>query len=245
MPSEGLGTVTGALDFRAASQTILHHLHAGHPMSAWCVTRVVGDDYVVLSSTGDAAPREGERYEWNGSLCSAMVSGDGPRVAPRLTDVPVYDGTGFADVARVASYLGVPLVGRDGVVAGTLCAVHTEPQQNALYDVLPVVELQAQLLSSILAAELEVASERRRAERAELVSMIDPLTGAANRRGWEALLAAEEERCRSYGDHAAVLILDLDGLKAVNDTYGHPAGDEMLRLTNQVLESCLREADAV
>ena len=244
MPSEGEG-LGGALDFRAASRTILQHLHAVRPMTAWCVSRVVGDDYVVLSAVGEDVPSEGERYEWEGSLCSMMVAGDGPRVAPRISEVPAYEGSRFTCRQRVGAYIGVPLVGRDGAVFGTLCAIHAEPQDGSLHDVLPVVELQAQLLSSILAAELEVAAERRRAERAELVSMIDPLTGAANRRGWEALLAAEEERCRSYGDHAAVLILDLDGLKAVNDTYGHPAGDEMLRLTNQVLESCLREADAV
>ena len=183
MPSEGLGSGSGALDFRAASQTILQHLHVAHPMSAWSVSRVVGDDYVVLSSAGDDAPREGERYEWSGSVCSRMVAGEGPRVAPRVADVPAYEGTGFAESERIGAYLGVPLVGRDGVVVGTLCAIHAEPQSSALHDVLPVVELQAQLLSSILAAELEVASERRRAERAELVSMIDPLTGAANRRG--------------------------------------------------------------
>src|SRR6478735_4828517 len=126
MPSEGVGSGSGALDFRAASQTILQHLHAAHPMSAWCVSRVVGDDYVVLSSTGDDAPPEGERSEWGASLCSVMVTGQGPRVAPWLADVAVYDGATFAGSDRVAAYLGVPLVGRDGVVVGTLCAVHAE-----------------------------------------------------------------------------------------------------------------------
>jgi diguanylate cyclase (GGDEF)-like protein len=245
MPSEGEGLVGGALDFRAASQTILRHLHAAQPISAWCVSRVLGDDFVVLTSVGDGTVRDGQRYPWRGSLCAAMVAGEGPKVAPDVRAVPAYAEAPFACALQVGAYVGVPLVDRDGALFGTLCAVHTAPLGPELHRILPVVELQAQLLSSILAAELEVAAERRRAERAELVSMIDPLTGAANRRGWEALLAAEEDRCARYGDHAAVLILDLDGLKAVNDTYGHPAGDEMLRLTNQVLESCLREADAV
>ena len=75
--------------------------------------------------------------------------------------------------------------------------------------------------------------------------MIDPLTAAANRRGWEALLAAEEARCERYGDPAAILVITLDTLVRVNDTYGGAAGDELLRLTTQILESCLREPDAV
>src|SRR4051794_8186371 len=112
MPSEGEVSVGGALDFRAASHTILHHLHTAHPMSAWCVSRVVGDDYVVLSAVGDDVPQEGERYAWDGSLCSMMVTGEGPRVAPRLIDVPAYEGTRFACSEQVQSYLGVPLVGR-------------------------------------------------------------------------------------------------------------------------------------
>lgn len=106
-------------------------------------------------------------------------------------------------------------------------------------------EFHAAMLSSILAAELRAEEEHRRAERAELVAMIDPLTGAANRRGWEALLGAEEARCERYGDPAAVLVVKLSALALVNETYGLAAGDEVLRLATQVLESCLREPDAV
>jgi diguanylate cyclase (GGDEF)-like protein len=245
MPSEGEGLGKGALDFRAASRAILQHLQDVQPMSVWFVSRVIGDDHIVLSAVGDVAPGEGQRYDWHGSISWLMASGRGPRVAPRVEDVPEYATARYARARQVGSYIGAPLLDLDGSVFGTLCAVDPEPRTADLVDALPAVDLHARLLSSILAGELEIEAERRRAERAELASMIDPLTGVANRRGWEALLTAEEDRCRRYGDHAAVMILDLDGLKAVNDTYGHPAGDEMIRLTSQVLESCLREADAV
>lgn len=107
------------------------------------------------------------------------------------------------------------------------------------------LDYHAGMLSSVLAAELRAEEEQRRAERAELVAMVDPLTGAANRRGWEALLGAEEARCERYGDPAAVLVVKLGALAHVNETYGIVAGDEVLRLTTQVLEGCLREPDAV
>jgi len=107
------------------------------------------------------------------------------------------------------------------------------------------VDRQARLLSTVLGAEQRVDQTRRRAERAEAEALMDPLTGLVNRRGWELLLDREEQRCRRYGALASVLIIDLDGLKAVNDTAGHAAGDTVLRTAADVLRDAVRSADIV
>lgn len=57
----------------------------------------------------------------------------------------------------------------------------------------------------------------------------DPLTGLANRRGWDERLGEEIERSRRAGVALSVAIIDLDGFKAVNDAGGHDAGDQLLR----------------
>lgn len=75
--------------------------------------------------------------------------------------------------------------------------------------------------------------------------MTDPLTGLTNRRGWDLLLEREEQRCRRYGAVASVLMIDLDRLKAVNDSHGHAAGDELLRRAADVLRGAVRGADVV
>jgi diguanylate cyclase (GGDEF)-like protein len=87
-------------------------------------------------------------------------------------------------------------------------------------------------------------SERAQALRAELertnqnladMSNLDPLTGLANRRRFDAYL--NEWMDRPAGRHLALLLVDVDHFKAFNDRYGHPAGDQCLRLIARVLQS--------
>lgn len=98
--------------------------------------------------------------------------------------------------------------------------------------------LAQRLLASLLRAE-------RRAERAEAEASIDVLTGAASRRQWERVLGVEEQRCARYELPACVVAIDLDGLKRVNDTAGHQAGDEVLRSAAAALSSATRAIDVV
>jgi diguanylate cyclase len=71
------------------------------------------------------------------------------------------------------------------------------------------------------------------------------LTGCVNRRGWDRLLAAEDDRCVRHGLDAIVVALDLDGFKAINDNGGHEAGDEMLRRCARILRGALRGHDVI
>jgi diguanylate cyclase (GGDEF)-like protein len=73
----------------------------------------------------------------------------------------------------------------------------------------------------------------------------DPLTGCANRRGFEQALAREISRASRAGTELALLVLDLDHFKLVNDTYGHPGGDEVLRATGRLLLEAARIGDIV
>ncbi|MDR3436146.1 diguanylate cyclase [Telmatospirillum sp.] len=71
----------------------------------------------------------------------------------------------------------------------------------------------------------------------------DPLTGCANRRRFHEVLEAEWQRWNRYGCQFSVLSLDLDHFKRVNDRYGHPCGDQLLRHFVAVIESILRPTD--
>ncbi len=73
----------------------------------------------------------------------------------------------------------------------------------------------------------------------------DALTGLANRSCFEDRLSLEFKRSFRSGQPFALLYLDLDGFKKVNDTLGHRSGDELLRLTGQRLLACVRQTDTV
>jgi diguanylate cyclase (GGDEF)-like protein/PAS domain S-box-containing protein len=95
-------------------------------------------------------------------------------------------------------------------------------------------------------AQLQDITERRRFE-AELEHMAshDALTGVLNRRRFEEELEQALAHVRRHGDHAAVLTLDVDNFKHVNDTYGHAAGDDVLRAAAEALQARLRETDQI
>jgi diguanylate cyclase (GGDEF)-like protein len=98
-----------------------------------------------------------------------------------------------------------------------------------------------QALSAYLAA---LMSRQRLAEMEGLVSR-DPLTGLYNRRGIKKSLSLVLSLAKRGGYQVAVLFADLDEFKAINDTYGHAAGDAVLRVTAGRLQSGLRESDLV
>jgi diguanylate cyclase (GGDEF)-like protein len=95
-----------------------------------------------------------------------------------------------------------------------------------------------------LSAQVVVALENARLHRiVEHQALVDELTGLANRRSIEESLHAEAARSARFGDPLAVVLADLDKFKAVNDRYGHAAGDEVLKAFAAALRETVRESD--
>ena len=80
-------------------------------------------------------------------------------------------------------------------------------------------------------------------ERSQLRAVTDPLTGLYNHGHFQETLEHEVRRCERYGDAFSLLMMDLDHFKGVNDHFGHPRGDHVLRRVAQVLSDTTREAD--
>ena len=94
-----------------------------------------------------------------------------------------------------------------------------------------------------LAAELQASRERIASLEATLD--IDPLTGTLNRRGFERELKRSLAYVKRYGATAAMIYLDLDDFKPVNDRHGHAAGDAVLKAVAAALSSRVRASDVV
>jgi diguanylate cyclase (GGDEF)-like protein len=99
------------------------------------------------------------------------------------------------------------------------------------------LEIQVRLLSLAL-AKLSLENEQLRE-----LAHCDALTGLANRRGFETHLDHEIRTARRYKGSVALLILDLDGMKTLNDHCGHPAGDAALRDVGNILRDSVRTCD--
>ena len=98
----------------------------------------------------------------------------------------------------------------------------------------------------LLRASLTDITERRKSEaQIEKLAYFDPLTGQANRRLLHDRLSRAVATAHRAGTYAALLYLDLDNFKALNDTQGHNKGDQLLIQVSERLQSCVRETDTL
>ncbi len=155
---------------------------------------------------------------------------------------PVTDPTGvhrsWRDVSESAgSCLGVPLKSRSVSLGALLLQ---SPAGAAAY-----AEKELELLEFV-ATQLVTAMERVRMQaRLRHMALYDHLTGLPNRQLLYDRLATALERARRQKQMLAVLYIDLDGLKQVNDTHGHASGDHLLRVMADRLAGNLRSVDTV
>lgn len=142
---------------------------------------------------------------------------------PRFVDNPLVTGE-----PHIRSYAGAPLCTPDGYNVGALCAIDTVPRSFS--------DEQLGILGSFASLVVDELELRRIAET-------DHLTGAMSRRGFVSALDKELERYRRGNRGSVLVLLDIDHFKSINDGFGHPAGDEVLRTVSQVCIAHLRTND--
>jgi diguanylate cyclase (GGDEF)-like protein len=101
------------------------------------------------------------------------------------------------------------------------------------------------LRAEIARLEAELSAARVHIAALEESAETDPLTGVLNRRGFERVLNSALAHVRRYGGSAALIYLDLDGFKPINDRHGHAAGDAVLRSVAGALRRHVRGSDTV
>jgi len=100
-----------------------------------------------------------------------------------------------------------------------------------------------QAIAPQLAVAVDRASLKEKANEFEQLSVTDALTGLLNRRYIEARLLEEVKRSNRHGFPMSFMMIDVDHFKSYNDAFGHPAGDEALRMVGNVIRETLRGAD--
>lgn len=89
----------------------------------------------------------------------------------------------------------------------------------------------------------DITEQQRLMTELEELARRDSLTGLYNRRYWVELAHAEIERSHRYGTPLAIILLDLDGFKAINDSHGHLVGDDVLKQAATAIQTSVRRVD--
>jgi diguanylate cyclase (GGDEF)-like protein len=195
----------------------------GVPMAA--VTLIDADTQWFRAQRG--LPRsETPRAE---AFCDYTIAQHGPfAVSDARDDLRFADNPMVTGAPHIRSYLGVPLTTPDGYNVGSLCAIDNEPRH---FD-----RSQGEIMKKL--AEIVV-------EQFELqqIAKQDSMTGALTRRGFFAEVEKEFQRAGRYDRPSALVVIDVDHFKSINDRYGHPAGDAVLVSIANACMATMRKSD--
>jgi diguanylate cyclase (GGDEF)-like protein len=207
-----------------------------------------------------ANQRTAERWEWRywvTLMLSAAIWGWGAFAVMPADDalgqtlIMLFAvGMSVSAVSCYSSYRNMTLVSMGLVLlpsTGWLLLQPSTLQQGIALAVLVFawfVVSATQSLSSALTTAWRLKHEMQRAHRLAMVaSCTDELTGLNNRRAFFDNASAQHVRCREAGTFMAVLMLDVDHFKQINDTFGHAAGDQVLKRIGAAISASLRDND--
>jgi len=204
--------------------------------------------FAAYVSTSDTPPSIGpQSQEWL-LVRQLAVTGE-PLVLPDLQSQPGLSESLGVRAPHFRGFAGVPLFAEHVGARGALCLVDTEPTTLSATDLDSLSALAADLERQIESAVGTTRSTQAPlsttidVETLERLAVTDPLTGLANRRGGERSVASEIARARRQRTALSCIFIDIDRFKRINDTYGHPAGDRLLREISDLLRRTLRAYD--
>jgi len=187
----------------------------------------ISSDTASTRKAGDRIQLKGTAYEW---LAAHMVAA----VEPDLLQESRFTTSKYHLKQGIRSIVYLPLV-REGNVTGSITLASRQPHAYG-HRHIGILER----LTPLIAAQIENA--RLYGEAVE-TARIDELTSLYNRRAMNEMIASEIERCSRYGGTFSLIILDIDTLKNINDTYGHLTGDEYLRQVGTIIKTTVRSTD--
>ena len=192
---------------------------------------------LVRSLLGKLKPKA-YALEWRATGADGLAALLGERWDACLLDYHIGDESGF-DVLRTAvqRHVTTPII---MFTSGAGTDVDLATVRAGAADYLLKTELSASLLSRTIRYAIE---RGRLLNEMRALARHDHLTGLLTRREMDRVLDEELVRSHRYGHAVALILLDLDHFKQVNDVHGHVAGDAALRAVASIVQQCVRDTD--
>ncbi|MFB0612887.1 putative bifunctional diguanylate cyclase/phosphodiesterase [Aurantiacibacter poecillastricola] len=223
-------------------------MHRNRFIAAGCGGGTIGLAIAAMHYVGMFAYRVDGVVSWSPGYVIASIAI--AILASAMVIDQIRTGTGRHVIARAVGFLTVAIVGLHftGMAAFAVAPVEglSSGADSAAFTALAISIALAALL--ILGAGISTHLLENRAQidsqaRLQHIALHDELTEIVNRRGFSKALGAECTRLQRYGRPFALLMVDLDRFKSINDTFGHPVGDEVLRRVAGRLRSAVRSGD--
>ena len=190
------------------------------------------------------------------TFCQYSIVAEGPLVLEDVTASTVFRNVPTIESLGVKAYAGIPLLSPEGQPIGSFCAIDFKPRHWSALDIEILTELSCSAMREIhVHLALKALSETNRYleektrdlseanEKLARLASTDALTGLRNRRAFEIALKIELARLARESSSVTLMLIDIDHFKRINDQFGHPEGDVVLRTIAQVLLDNVREVD--
>ncbi len=196
------------------------------------VLRIASIDWQGHAEANDLV---GKRFRADGGLIGAAIKARHPlpHGTTRAASQPIFSPDLDLDVKAIKV---LPLLWKDRGVGALVLGSSRE-------DFLPIDILE---MLRVIADHAAIAiANAQMYEAVERMATTDGLTGLTNHRHFQQMLDAVQARAERYDRRVALILTDIDHFKAINDTYGHPVGDKVLRRIGEMLRSNARRTDVV
>ncbi|RUP35354.1 MAG: sensor domain-containing diguanylate cyclase [Curvibacter sp.] len=182
---------------------------------------------------------EGLAVSWGDTLCKRALD-EGQPFTSNVSDC--WGDSEAAKALGIETYVSTPVRLGDESLFGTLCAASTQSRLPSA-EVERVLVLFSTLIGQHIEREQLLRQLVQATEQLAQHARTDPLTGLINRRALLSELTRMLALCQRAGTRLLIAYIDLDGFKAINDTYGHEVGDKFLTEIAQRLKAGLRGED--
>jgi diguanylate cyclase (GGDEF)-like protein len=212
----------------------------------------LGDDENLMLHVSTANPQSKMAMgDVDFSLLRQVAEGSEPIVIPNVESHAVFSRLTAKGGHPVRAFAAVPVTTTRTNARAALCILDTDPLKLSAADIDAFAAFGrhvGQELDRVLIQtdDIPAAPDLKEVDELEALQQLaatDPLTNLANRRGGEKHIANEVSRARREKRPLSCILIDIDRFKQVNDTFGHQAGDQLLRDVSALLRSTVRAYD--
>jgi len=189
---------------------------------------------MALSSPEKSAYQVGERLPMEGTGTGWVVTQKKAFIEPDLAQERCFTTEEYFYQQGLRTVVYLPLLAK-GRVIGSFIAASQRPNAYSQRNLKLLEQLASQIAMPLENSQLYARAEKK--------ARVDELTGLLNRRSLDEMIDSEISRHSRYGGAFSLAILDLDSFKTFNDTYGHLAGDKLLRDVGNNIKGAIRNAD--
>ncbi|WP_346911568.1 PAS domain S-box protein [uncultured Roseibium sp.] len=207
------------------------------------ISRIIEDTYSVMyADSPNGEVQVGATFELGETYCAHTLKADQPVTISHtkqsaLAHHPCYEKF------KLETYIGVPLL-VDGERYGTINFTSAEPRTRPFSQTeRELIRQFADWIGNEIAREQDHIALMEAQVRLERIASIDDLTGVLNRRAFMDRASTEIARFRRTGRKFTAVMIDIDHFKSINDTFGHSAGDDVLKKFSGIISDALRAVD--